>query len=152
MAIFGRGSYRKGNSHLPDETPTAERAGTTRSELTVISVGSSLEGFVVSHTDVRVDGQVKGDVSSAKRVEIAESGSVQGNVEAREVIVAGSVVGSIRCREKVEIAATGTVDGDVSSRRLVVVEGGVLNGGSKIGAKSAAGPRELEPAPVPEVS
>lgn len=87
-----------------------------------------VKGDVETQGDVRVEGQLHGNLTGGGLVTIAEQGEVHGNVEGREVIVLGRVEGNVKGSAKVEILEKAAVKGDVVSPRISVEEGAVVAG------------------------
>lgn len=61
----------------------------------------TVKGDVETQGDVRVEGQLHGNLTGGGLVTIAEQGEVHGNVEGREVIVLGRVEGNVKGSAKV---------------------------------------------------
>ena len=87
-----------------------------------------VKGDVEAQGDVRVEGQVHGNLTGTGLVTVAEQGEVHGNVEGREVVVLGRVEGNVTGLAKVEILEKAAVKGDVVSPRISVEEGAVVAG------------------------
>ena len=98
----------------------------------------AVKGDVENHGDLRIEGQLHGNVSGHGTITVAEQGEVHGNVEGREVIVIGRVEGNVMGAEKVEVLEKSTVKGDVTSARISVEEGASVSG------KFDTTPREVE--------
>src|SRR5207247_4619154 len=67
----------------------AEQSG----EVTIIGAGAKLEGTVVSAGSLRVDGQVKGQISAEGDVMLAPQSQVDADIKAQNVSVAGRCEG-----------------------------------------------------------
>ena len=65
------------------------------------------------HLDGSIAGNVRADPSQTSSLSISETGSIDGNVEARNVMLNGSVRGDIVARERVVLGATARVQGNV---------------------------------------
>jgi cytoskeletal protein CcmA (bactofilin family) len=65
------------------------------------------------HLDGHITGDVRSDDSAEASLSISESGSVEGTVQASNVILDGRVKGDIRARERVVLGATARVEGNV---------------------------------------
>ncbi len=87
-----------------------------------------VRGDVENRGDLRVEGQLYGNVSGQGTITIAEQGQVHGNVEGRSVVVMGAVEGNVKAAEKVEVLEKATVKGDVSSPHISVEEGAAVCG------------------------
>src|SRR5690348_3197765 len=93
-----------------------------------IEKGVSVEGKIVIAGTFRVDGQVKGSITSENSLLLGENSQVEGQVDANDVIIAGRFDGSIFAKERVEIQPKGVVTGEVHTPCLIIHSGGVLDG------------------------
>lgn len=73
-------------------------------------------------------GRLEGKIVVGGSVKIGQSGEVEGDIEAREIVVAGHVRGEIRSSDRAELAATAVVDGSIQSPKIVIAEGAQLTG------------------------
>jgi len=108
----------------------AERLATSSdaSQITTL-IGESciFEGNVTTTSSTRVDGKLKGQITSEYSLIVGENGIVLGEIKAAETIVYGRVEGIIES-SKLEIKCTGSVVGDVFIEKLTVDDGGTYNG------------------------
>lgn len=110
---------------------------------THIGPDSTVDGNLLSEGDVRIEGTVRGAVR-ARCCIIAESGVVEGEVNADEVIVHGRVTGPLIARH-VHLQPGARVEGDVTSETIAIETGARLSGAVWQGEpRDAAGPRPLE--------
>lgn len=65
------------------------------------------------HLDGSIAGNVRADPSTGSSLSISETGSIEGNVEADNVMLNGAVRGDILARERIVLGATATVQGNV---------------------------------------
>lgn len=115
------------NSYNPVKTVSAPIEQAT--------IGRSLviKGEVIGSESLYIDGRIEGKISLPEnRVTIGRNGSVQANINAREVVVMGKVTGNIECTDRVDIRSEGVVTGDVSTMRISVEDGAVLKGGIQV--------------------
>lgn len=101
----------------------AEPAG-----LTIIAIGTTVAGDVVSEGVVKVEGTVEGTVRAGHQLLIAPGAMIRGDVFATEVVAGGEIHGTIHAGERVEIQAGALVEGDIRSPRLQIADGGRVNG------------------------
>ena len=71
---------------------------------------------------------MKGDVKASGDFYIAETGVVEGCVEANIVSVMGRVKGNIFAYDRVEIFSCGHVDGDITAPDIIMESGCSFNG------------------------
>ena len=74
--------------------------GSTSDEATVISKGVKIEGKLSCSGSIRLDGEVKGDISSQSAVIIGENGKVNGQINAENITIGGQVTGTVKAKEK----------------------------------------------------
>jgi len=99
-------------------------------EVTIVGAGARLEGNVVSAGNLRIDGQVKGQINAEGDVSLSPQSQVEADIRAQNVSIAGRFKGSINVKGKAHLARGGRIDGDITSKTLVVEEGGVFHGQS----------------------
>ena len=107
--------------------------GTRSEEATVISRGVKIEGKLSCSGNIRLDGEVQGDISSQGIVIIGENGGVNGQINADSVTIGGKVTGTIRAKDKVVLEAKANLKGDIITKTLMVEAGAIFNGSSKMG-------------------
>ena len=120
-------------------------------EVTIVGAGARLEGNVVSAGNLRIDGQVKGQINAEGDVALSPQSQVEADIRAQNVSVAGRFKGSIQVQGKAHLARGGRIDGNITSKTLVVEEGGVFHGQSIMdGSTEAARPQAAASAKAPE--
>ena len=110
-------------------------------EVTIVGAGARLEGNVVSAGNLRIDGQVKGQINAEGDVALSPQSQVEADIRAQNVSVAGRFKGSILVKGKAHVGRGGRVDGNITSKTLVVEEGGVFHGQSIMDAGASSGSR-----------
>lgn len=117
---------------------------------TLIGPGSEMEGVLQCEDNLRIDGRFNGAIESQGCVTIGEHAIARSNISAREVIVAGKVYGDVTAESRLTITSTGQMYGDVYAASLIVMEGGVLNGASRMEEQSSSqAAAELNEATLP---
>lgn len=102
-------------------------------EATVISKGVKIEGKLSCSGNIRLDGEVQGDISSQGVVIIGEFGKVNGQINADNITIGGKVTGTVRAKDKVVLEAKANLKGDITTKALMVEAGAVFNGNTKMG-------------------
>jgi cytoskeletal protein CcmA (bactofilin family) len=100
--------------------------------------GDELNGFMDQGTEVvgelrfresfRVDGRLKGKITSEKTVIIGESAQVEADIDCGTVSIRGTVTGTVQGREKIELLKGCKVYGRLASPKLVIEEGAFFQG------------------------
>jgi cytoskeletal protein CcmA (bactofilin family) len=120
--------------------PVAVEAPAPRAPKNYISAGTVIEGNIVSHEDLRLDGTVKGDIKTTGCLILGKESNVEGNILASEAEVAGLITGTVESKGSLTIRATCKIFGDIITKSLNVESGSSFNGRCKVGGE-ADGPR-----------
>ena len=119
-------------------------------DVTIVGAGARLEGNVVSAGNLRIDGQVKGQINAEGDVALSPQSQVEADIRAQNVSIAGRFKGSIQVKGKAHVGRGGRIDGNITSKTLVVEEGGIFHGQSIMdGSSPAEGARPQGAAPQP---
>lgn len=95
---------------------------------TFVGADTKVEGTLITHSSVRIDGTVVGGVVADGTVVLSQSGQIQGNVIAENIIVAGIIDGNLNIKDKTNIEPTGEVYGDINTARILIDEQSVFQG------------------------
>lgn len=79
--------------NTPSDNPRSE-------ETTIISSSVKIEGKITTNGNIRVDGELQGDIISQNNVTVGESGQVNGQIHAEVITIGGKVTGTIRAKDK----------------------------------------------------
>jgi cytoskeletal protein CcmA (bactofilin family) len=98
----------------------------------LIAQGTEIQGNVVFHDGLRVDGDVVGDIRASdvqpSILVISESASVIGQIHADHVIINGAVKGPVFAFELLELQPKARIEGDVSYKALEMHQGATISG------------------------
>lgn len=106
---------------------------------TVLGANSTLEGTLVSHANVRLDGTFTGKLEINGNVLIGETAKITADVNAKNISIAGAVRGNVTGK-KVQILRTGRVWGDITATALATEEGAFLDGKISMVSHEATAP------------
>ena len=95
---------------------------------TFIGADTKVEGTLIVHSSVRIDGTVVGGVCADGTVVLSQNGQIQGNVIAENIVVAGVIDGNLTIKDKTNIEPTGEVYGDINTARILIDEQSVFQG------------------------
>lgn len=100
----------------------------------MISKDTIIEGSFSAQQDVRLDGQISGDVRCAKRLVMGESGRIEGTVIADTAVIMGLVEGEVRIKDSLHLKSTAVINGKILARSILVDEGAKYNGECRVGS------------------
>lgn len=92
-------------------------------EGSVLGPATRLTGRLSGEGALRIEGLVKGDVSVSGPAEIAEGGSVEGNLEAESLELAGSLLGDAVTRGPIAVRAGAVVRGELRASEVSIEPG-----------------------------
>ena len=98
----------------------------------LIGVGTRVEGNVFFTGGLRVDGDVRGNISSENGLEgtlvVSEKASVEGAISVGHVVVNGTVIGPIFAGASLELLPSARVTGDIEYHQIEMQQGAVIQG------------------------
>ena len=97
-------------------------------EAAVLGKAARVRGRIHGTGDLCVEGVVEGDVQISGELSISQGGSVQGEVEALQVVVSGELVGDVSAQGAVTIGAGARLIGSVSGAEIELDEAAVFAG------------------------
>jgi cytoskeletal protein CcmA (bactofilin family) len=108
---------------------------------------SAFDGNFRSQRDLRVEGELKGNVICEGTLFVSEGATINATVEAEHVTVAGELTGEIRCRGRLQILPSGKVRASVSTGSLVIQEGALYEGQLEMAGIELSSLRPIRPRP-----
>lgn len=115
--------------------------------INLISKGTRITGDIMSESDIRIDGFLKGNIKSKGRLVVGESGAVEGEIDCANVEIAGKVKGKILSAELLTMKETAMVAGEITTSKLAVEPGSMFSGTCRMGQTA-----EKPTAEVPKAS
>lgn len=96
--------------------------------ITVIAVGTCVEGTLRVRGRLQIDGSIEGTLVSEGPVSVGPQGKVSGDIDVDSLSVAGLVEGTVRVHGHLHVLAHGNVRGEARYATLEVDRGGVMDG------------------------
>ncbi|WP_439481822.1 bactofilin family protein [Cyclobacterium plantarum] len=93
------------------------------SATSVFAPGLSIKGNVEASSDIRIEGEIAGDVTTGRKVIVGVSGKITGNIKASEVCVMGEVLGDIFVQDLARFTAEARMKGNVYSGKIEIESG-----------------------------
>ncbi len=107
--------------------------------INLIGVGTEITGDVNSNGDIRIDGSLTGNLKTAGKVVIGETGKINGEIECKNSEVLGEIKGKIKVSELLSLKATAKIFGDIITKKLAIEPGSKFTGSCNMGNESANG-------------
>jgi cytoskeletal protein CcmA (bactofilin family) len=101
---------------------------------TLIGAGTTLKGDIKSNSDLRIDGTVIGNITSAAKIIIGSSGVVEGDITGNQADIVGKISGNIRAKELLQLRGECVVTGNLYAGKLQIEPTATFNGQCHMGA------------------
>ena len=89
---------------------------------------TEFEGRLSFHETVRIDGHVKGEISSEGTLIVGEGAMIEATIHTSTIVIYGEIHGDIIAGSRIEIHAPAKVFGNIQAPVVVVDEGAFLEG------------------------
>jgi cytoskeletal protein CcmA (bactofilin family) len=112
------------------EKAAAHAGGAQNGGTNVVTLGprDTLQGRLDIHGDLKIAGNVEGELKASGDVVVDSSANVQASIEGANVSVRGQVNGNVTARKRLTLGGSGRLNGEVKVARLTVEDGATLNG------------------------
>ncbi len=91
-----------------------------------------IEGEIISEENLDIEGKVKGNIKTKKKVYIGKDGYVEGDIISTTVEIIGRAKGKVTAEDKIIIGNTGNFSGTLNSNKIVIKDGAIFNGKSNM--------------------
>lgn len=96
--------------------------------INLIAKGTILKGDLNSDGDIRVDGEIQGNIDTRGRLVIGVSGKVDGNISCKSSEISGTHTGDITVSELLSLKASSRITGNIITGRLSIEPGTYFSG------------------------
>ena len=100
----------------------------------MIGHDTTINGDVQSKGDIRVDGTLKGSVSTEGKVVLGKEGVIEGDVVCKNADVSGILKAKITVSQLLSLKSTAKLNGDIVTNKLSVEPGAAFSGSCSMGA------------------
>ena len=114
---------------------TSQSPGTLYNALTA---GSKIIGTVIADSDIRIDGQIEGELQCSGKVVIGEKGFLKGTIACQNAELLGKVEGKVDVKQTLALRSTANMQGEVKTQTLIVEPNAVFNGTCAMSKPSVA--------------
>ena len=114
------------NETMKNSEPTAA--------VNMIGAGTIITGDVISKGDIRVDGTLKGSVSTEGKVVLGREGVIEGDVVCKDADISGTIKARITVSQLLSLKTTAKLNGDIITNKLSIEPGASFTGSCSMGA------------------
>lgn len=99
----------------------------------MIGPGTKIVGDLHTNGDIRIDGNIEGNVNSKGKVVIGNNGYVKGEIICTNAEVSGSLNGKVTASELLSLKASSKFNGEIKSGKLSIEPGAIFTGTCSMG-------------------
>ena len=94
----------------------------------VIVEGSKIIGDFIAESNVRIDGEIQGNVSSSAKVVIGQTGLITGNLICSDADIEGKVDGILKVEGLLSLRSNARISGEITTAKIQIEEGAQFSG------------------------
>jgi len=91
--------------------------------INIIAAGTTFTGDIISAGDSRIDGTLKGNITSNSKIYIGKNGVVEGNIKCHSIEIEGKAVADIIAIESLTLKASATLTGNIRISKIAIEPG-----------------------------
>lgn len=108
----------------------------------VIAQGTQLQGNMITSSDCRIDGMLRGNIESKAKIIVGRTGVVEGNIKCVNIEIEGNIKAeSLVVTELVSLKATANLTGNIETGKIAIEPGAEFSGNCKMRNARAAAPQ-----------
>ena len=92
-----------------------------------IEASTRITGEIKSNANFRIDGYLKGSITTSGKVGIGKEGVIEGNIKCLNADIEGKFNGKIEASEILNLKSTAVIEGEVHISKLIVEAGANFN-------------------------
>lgn len=117
---------------MKKNTNNARSSSHAAGSISTVAEGTTVNGDIESDSDMRIDGNIVGNVYCKAKVVLGPTAIVQGDLHAENVDVFGTVNGNITTKDLSCLKQNSTINGNLVTQRLQIEPNAVFNGQCKM--------------------
>ena len=103
----------------------------------IIVKGTTITGDISCDGDIRIDGELNGNIQADGKVILNKGGKIKGNISCENCEISGNIEGTLEVNSLLSLKETSRIIGDMITKKLSVEPGANFNGTCKMGADNA---------------
>lgn len=101
--------------------------------INIISEGTIIKGDIAANGDIRIDGELVGNINAKGRLVIGPKGKVEGEIDCNNIEVSGYIKGKVKVAELLTMKSSAKIYGDIIAGKLSVEPGSLFTGTCTMG-------------------
>ena len=117
-----------------------------------INSTTKIVGEIFSDTDIRIDGNVEGNINCKAKIILGQTAAVKGDLICQNADISCNIAGNLYVENLLKLNASANVKGDIYTQKLVIESGAVFIGkcdmGNNVPKKATMESKPVEPIPL----
>lgn len=98
--------------------------------------GTIITGNIVTDSNIRIDGELIGNLSTVGKLVIGPKGKINGDVVCSNADIEGELKGTLKVDAVLVLKSTAVVEGQVQTHKLAIENGAEFNGDIKMNVQT----------------
>lgn len=96
--------------------------------INLIGFGTEITGDILCNGDLRIDGNLTGNISSKGKIVVGETGRIKGEISCKNSDISGVLEGKVTVLELLSLKSTARINGDITTSKLAIEPGSKFTG------------------------
>jgi cytoskeletal protein CcmA (bactofilin family) len=110
--------------------------------INIISEGTKIKGDIIANGDIRIDGELMGNISAKSKLVIGPNGKIEGQIICNNIEVSGYIKGKVTAKELINMKSTSQIVGDIVAGKLSIEPGALFSGSCVMNGSKPADEQE----------
>ncbi|GAB1451029.1 polymer-forming cytoskeletal protein [Draconibacterium sp.] len=128
--------FKKNKTEDKMAKTTANYESPTQS-INIISEGTKIKGDVIANGDIRIDGELMGNISAKSKLVIGTKGRIEGQIICNNIEISGYVKGKVTATDLINMKSTSQIVGDIVAGKLSIEPGAMFSGSCMMNGTNA---------------
>jgi cytoskeletal protein CcmA (bactofilin family) len=106
----------------------------------IIAQGTKVVGTITTNSDIRIDGELEGDLSCKGKVVVGQQGNIKGNVDCANAEIMGNINGKIIVNGTLSLKSSSKIWGQIKTKILSIEPEAQFTGSCEMGNANNAQP------------
>jgi len=102
-----------------------------------ITHGTTITGDITSSSDIRIEGELQGNLITKGKLVVGEKGKIKGEVTCANSDIEGEIEGKIIVSDLLKLMSTARIIGDIVTNKLGIEAGAIFTGTCSMKSSSA---------------
>ena len=99
----------------------------------IIAQGTKIVGTITTNSDIRIDGELEGDLVCKGKIVVGQQGNIKGNVDCANAEVMGNINGKMIVNGTLSLKATSKIWGQIKTKILSIEPEAQFTGSCEMG-------------------